>query len=79
MFGVVAGCDDDAAVGMFIDYRHFGCGSGGQACLDNVYAHTLQGADHQAVDHRAAEACIAAYGQTQALAGLLALEEGGER
>ena len=78
MLGVVAGGDDDAAVATGVDDGHLGGRRGAEAGLKDVDAHTLKGADNEAVDHSAAEARVATHSQAQALAAVLFLQEGGE-
>lgn len=61
MFGVVRSGDDDAAIGLLVDYRHFGSRGGREARLDDIDAHADEGAYYQMVDHRARDARIATH------------------
>lgn len=78
MAGVVAGCDDDAAIGLVLYYRHFGGRGGGEACFDNIDAHALKGSYYKTVDHGAGKTGVASYYEGESLPVVLALEEGGE-
>lgn len=78
MLGVVGGGDDDAAISMFVDNRHFGGGGCGEARFDDVHAHSDEGADDEVVDHSAGEACIATDDEGERCGRFLTLEEGCE-
>ncbi len=58
---VVAGGQDDAAVGLGEEDGHFRGGGGGEAALDHVYAAAHQGSYHQLFHHLTADAGVLAH------------------
>ena len=57
--GVMAGGDDDAAVGLVPAYSQLGRRRGGQTDVDDLAAHACQGAAHHVANHRSADAAVA--------------------
>ena len=56
---VVAGGENDTAIGMMVDDRHLNGGSGGEPKVDDVHAERLQSTANQLVNHFARNARIA--------------------
>ena len=61
LLGVVAGGDDDASVGLMVDYHHFHGRGGGEPQVDHVDAHPGEGRGNQGVYHRSRDAGIAPH------------------